>query len=144
MSPSLKRLIRTFSWKDSFRTLFPKSKSFSRYYDNERFGEGATRIDRIYQFGDMIAKEAQYVGLPFSDHFGLIVKFSLPPDFGKLTSPKTRSLFKVKPEVVRDSVFKTKLKEQFAIWTEVKINLHLDTLFWWETIVKPGIKKLLI
>jgi exonuclease III len=32
ISPSLKRLIRNFSWNDSFRTAHPESKIFSRYY----------------------------------------------------------------------------------------------------------------
>ena len=46
MSPSLKRLIKNFSWSDSLRTLHPNSKTFSRYYENSRYGDGATRIDR--------------------------------------------------------------------------------------------------
>ena len=46
MSPSLKRTIKTFSWKDSFRVLHPKDKIFSRYYEHNKYGEGATRIDR--------------------------------------------------------------------------------------------------
>ena len=41
-SPTLKRLIRAFSWTDSFRQLFPGTRSYSRYYDSERFGEGGS------------------------------------------------------------------------------------------------------
>ena len=53
MSPSLKKLVKTFSWEDSYRILYPNSQSFSRYYDNVTHGDGATRIDRNYQYGDI-------------------------------------------------------------------------------------------
>ena len=46
ISPSLKRLVKTFSWQDSFRTLYPSKKCYSRYYASDLHGEGATRIDR--------------------------------------------------------------------------------------------------
>ena len=47
ISPSLKRLVKTFRWSDSFRLLHPSSKIFSRYYSTDRY-EGASRIDRCY------------------------------------------------------------------------------------------------
>ena len=144
LSPSLKRLMTTFSWSDSYRKLFPDSQSFSRYYDNDRFGEGATRIDRTYHYGEIAAKEAQYVGVAFSDHLSLIMKFLLPGDFGKLTCPKSRPLFKANPDIVRDQIFKDRLKEQFGLLYEVRVNLELDILTWWEEFIKPNIKKLLI
>ena len=144
ISPSLKRLIKTFSWIDSYRHLFPTSNCFSRYYDNERFGEGATRIDRVYHFGDIAVREAQYVGVAFSDHMGLVVKLALPGNFGNLTSPKNRPLFKANPDIVKDQNFKIKLQEQFILWSEVRVNLDMDILTWWEEFVKPNIKKLLI
>ena len=144
MSPSLKRLMKVFNWTDSFRHVFPNTQSFSRYYDNDRFGEGATRIDRIYHFGDMAVKEAQYVGVAFSDHMGHIVKFSIPGNFGKLISPKSRPLFKANPDIVRDPVFKTRLQENITQISEVRVNLNLDILSWWEDFVKPRIKSLLI
>jgi exonuclease III len=108
MSASLKRLVKTFSWRDSYRHLFPNAQNFSRYYDSDRFGEGATRIDRTYYYGDVAVKEAQYVGVAFSDHMSLIVKFALPGNFGKLTSPKSRPLFKANPDIVRDPIFKAR------------------------------------
>ena len=144
ISPSLKRVIKAFSWSDSFRKLFPQSESFSRYYDNDRFGEGATRIDRIYHFGELVVREAQYVGVAFSDHLGLVIKFELPGNFGKLTSPKSRPLFKANPDIVKDQIFKSRLQEHFELLYEVRINLNLDILTWWEDFVKPGIKRLLI
>ena len=36
ISKSLKRLIKNFTWKDSFRSIHPHSKVFSRYYENEK------------------------------------------------------------------------------------------------------------
>ena len=59
MSPSLKRLERIFSWQDSFRTLYPSKKCFSRYYANDRHGDGASRIDRSYHFGEVGIQQAK-------------------------------------------------------------------------------------
>ena len=73
MSRGLQRLIRLKEWNDSFRTLHPTSKVYSRYYENIR-GEGAKRIDRNYHFGDVEVMEAWYQPLAFSDHFGFITR----------------------------------------------------------------------
>ena len=72
MSPSLKRLVRTFSLKDSFRTMHPEVKTYSRFY--ERNGEGASRIDRSYNWGNIRVLEASYIAVAFSDHLGYVVK----------------------------------------------------------------------
>ena len=61
MSPSLKRLVKNFNWSDSFRVLYPKALTYSRYYDHNKYGEGATRIDRQYFWGDVAIKEAKYI-----------------------------------------------------------------------------------
>ena len=47
MSPSLKRLTKTFGWVDSFRSLYPAVSTFSRYYES-RGVSGASRIYRQY------------------------------------------------------------------------------------------------
>ena len=142
MSPALKRLVNTFSLKDSFRYLHPDSEVFSRYYHTQS-GEGATRIDREYHWGDMMVLEARYVGIAFSDHLALVVKLKLPEELSRLWCPRSRHQFKAKPEVVKDPVFQKRLKEKFALWYEVR-EAGLDILTWWEIIVKPGVKKLLI
>ena len=134
LSPSLKRLMKTFCWTDSFRRLFPNARQFSRYYEHDRFGEGATRIDRIYQYGNIVVKEAFYVGVAFSDHLGLIVKFTLPENFGTQKSPKSCPLFKANPDIVKDSIFQARLREIFILWLEVKENLNLEILTWWEKV----------
>ena len=77
MSNSLKRVLKTFELKDSFRQLYPKSESFSRYYGDTR-GQGASRIDRQYHWGPLTIKEAKYLPLSFSDHHGLVVTICLP------------------------------------------------------------------
>ena len=76
ISPSLKRLIKTFKWSDSFRSLHPHSKVFSRYYSTER-GEGASRIDRGYHWGDLNVVQSKYIGLAFSDHLAFVTSLSL-------------------------------------------------------------------
>ena len=93
MSPSLKRVIKSFSWSDSFRCLHPHSSIFSRYYENEAHGDGATRIDRQYHWGEIEVLTAS--GIAFSDHHGLVLKLTVPTNFSKLQSPKG-SLQKIK------------------------------------------------
>ena len=142
-SPCLKRLIKNFKWTDSFRTLNPKQKIFSRYYDNIQHGEGATRIDRSYHFGNLEITQAKYVGVAFSDHFSYIVTIKVPDHFAKLICPRSKPLFKAKPEVVTDPLFKKRLKENFSHWIQIR-EFGLNVLTWWELVVKPGVKKLLL
>ena len=142
-SPALKRLIKTFSWYDSFRQLHPKAKIFSRYYEHNDQSEGATRIDRQYNWGNISIIETKYVGVAFSDHQALIVKLKLPESQVKFLGPRSRPLFKAKPEVVRDEIFYERLKFNFISWSEIR-KAGLDIMSWWELIVKPGIRRLLI
>ena len=141
ISPGLKRLVKTFAWHDSFRKLFPNSKVFSRYYGSERFGDGASRIDRDYHYGSMEVIEAKYISLAFSDHMAFKISIKLPENFARILSPKNRPLFKTKPEVIHDSIFQDRLRESMVLWMEVK-SLGVPVLNWWEGMVKPGIRKL--
>ena len=143
MSPSLKRLVRTFSWGDSFRSVYPTSPIFSRYYEHSKFGEGATRIDRQYHWGNIQIANAKYVGVAFSDHQALVIKIKLPKTSQKIVCPKGKPQFKAKADVIRDPIFLQRLKHKFCLWSEVK-QAGLDLLSWWELIVKPGVRKLLI
>ena len=61
----------------------------------------------------------------------------------KIVSPKSKPLFKAKPNVIQDETFKCRLKDNFHLWSQVR-DAGLDILTWWELVVKPGIKKLLI
>ena len=135
--------MKNFHWSDSFRSLHPKSLTFSRYYDHSKYGEGATRIDRQYYWGNIEIIEVKYVGVAFSDHQAYVVKIKIPGISSKLLSPKSRPQFKAKPEVVKDHIFYQRLQISFSSWLEVK-QAGLDLLSWWELIVKPGIKNLLI
>ena len=120
MSPSLKKLIKNFSWVDSFRSLHPQDLEYSHYYDNAVHGQGATRIDRMYHHGEIIIIKAEYVPVPFSDHFGLVITISVPECLSRLASPKSKPLFKANPDVVTDSLFQQRLREAFTGWVEIK------------------------
>ena len=61
----------------------------------------------------------------------------------RILSPKSRPLFKIKPEVIRDQTFQDRLKDSLIDWQEVR-DLGLDVLTWWKVMVKQGIKKLAI
>ena len=143
MSPCLKRLVSVYSWTDSFRHLHPDTRNYSHHYSNTRTGSGATRIDRSYSFGEVFPVEAKYVSVAFSDHMSLIVKIHLPSPFSTVLCPKTRPVFKTKPEVVKDRVFQARLSSNMKEWEEVR-QFGVPVLTWWEALVKPGIRKLAI
>ena len=141
-SPSLTRLINTFDMVDSFRTIFPNLKMFSHYYSSGQHGhQGATRIDRSYNWGDVSVHDARYVPVAFSDHMAYIVSISIPNLSSSMVSPRSRPLFKVRPEVICDKSFQDSLAESMVDWKQVK-DLGLDVLTWWEVVVKPGVRKL--
>ena len=72
------------------------------------------------------------------------MKFTLPNQFDKLKCPKSRPLFKANPDIVKDKIFKENLQEHYLQWSQVRANLNLDIMTWWEDFVKPNIRKLLI
>jgi exonuclease III len=141
ISPSMKRLVKTFNWTDSFRTLYPNDKVYSRYYNHERIGQGASRIDRCYHWGELKVQEAKYISLAFSDHLAHIVSYILPGIMSRIISPKSRPFFRTRPEVVVDSKFEESIQTSMVEWQEVK-QQGVDVLIWWEKLVKPGIRKL--
>ena len=146
MSRCLERLIKLKEWKNSYRSLHPKAETFSRYYANTR-AEGASRIDRCYHYGSLKVKDAKYVPLAFSDHFGHIVQYVLPEPMSQLLSPKSRPTFKLRAEVLKDALFKEMLTEAMVSWQRVRkfndgSSNQLGILNWWEMLVKPGIRKL--
>ena len=143
MSKGLQRLIRLKEWKDSYRYLHPTSETFSRYYENSR-AEGATRIDRNYHFGQVTVIAAKYLPSAFSDHMAQIIKISLPDPMARIISPKSRSSFRLKSEVITDIIFQERLGAAMLSWERIKAfqGIETDTLLWWEMLVKPGVKKI--
>ena len=84
---------------------------------------------------------AKYEPVALSDHLSYVVSFSLPSPMARILSPRSRPLFKVKPEVIKDQVFQERLSQSTLDWQEVN-DLGLDILTWWMLLVKPGIRKL--
>ena len=140
VSNSLKRVVKTFELNDSFRTLYPKVKAYSRYYDDVR-SQGASRIDRQYHWGNVTIKEAKYLPMSFSDHHGLVVQVLLPDPLGKILCPKGRPSFRLKGDVIGDTIFQDSLREAMLGWRRIQ-SFGMETLQWWEVVVKPGIRKL--
>ena len=94
MSPSFKTLVSAFSLTDSFRCLHPRKVQFSRYYSNTQQGEGASRIDRCYHWGDLTAVEAEYHSISFSDHLSQRLVYTLPSPLDRQIAPKSSPQFK--------------------------------------------------
>ena len=85
---------------------------------------------------------AQYTSVAFSDHLSHIVTVKLPPTLlSKAVSPKSKPLFKIRPEIVKDSVFKARLSHSMEEWNQVK-QFGVPILTWWEVLVKPRLRKL--
>ena len=148
MSKCLQRLVKLKGWSDSFRILHPTSLKYSRFYENTR-AEGASRIDRCYQFGNLVVKQAIYVPVAFSDHMAHVVEFLVPDNYAQMISPKCRPSFRVKAEVIRDNVFKERLAAAMEMWERVRVfhgsesqASESDIFSWWDHLVKPGIRKL--
>ena len=140
MSNCLKRVLKTFELKDSFRSLYPKTEAFSRYCGDSR-GHGASRIDRQYHYGNISVHEARYLPLAFSDHHSLVVTICLPDPLSKLICPKSQQPFRLRDEVINDNLFQQSLSEAMVSWKNVRA-FGMDTLPWWELVVKPGVRKL--
>ena len=87
ISPSLRNLVNAFNWKDSFRSLHPITKQYSRYYSNEHHGEGASRIDRSYHWGPIKVQQAEYLSISFSDHLSHIITYILPSPLDRFIPP---------------------------------------------------------
>ena len=104
MSPSLSRLVKVFEWVDSFRYLYPRAEVFSRYYESKG-SPGATRIDRQYHWGNIKVTSAEYLPVAFSDHLALNVKIDIPDPISRFCSPRSRPVFKIREDVVRDREF---------------------------------------
>ena len=105
MSPNLKRLVKTFQWKDSFRTLYPQQGTFSHYY---KIGEqsGASRIDTQYHWGQVEVNKSQYIPAAFSDHLGLLIEIKVPCTFSRDFCPPGQPHIRIRDEVAHDEVFK--------------------------------------
>ena len=119
MSPSLSRVLQTFSHSDCFRILYPDRVSFSRFYTAAGGGVGASRIDRSYKWGSITIQEAEYITIAFSDHMAHVVQLSIP-DISNLQPPQSRPLFKISPEAVHDNIFKKRLKQEMEGWQLVR------------------------
>ena len=136
MSKCFKKLINIYRMSDCYRQLYPHSKQFSRYYI-WKGKEGATRIDRCYAWGNVRVTQAEYLAVSFSDHLAHIVTFDTPTIQCREKS-KRKSIYKIKHFLVDDEIFRQNIRTNFQDWLTIKDGL--SPTFWWDNVVKPGIK----
>ena len=129
-------LVNALSRSDSYRRLHPKINQFSRYQTND--ADGATKIDRSYQWGPITAIESQYNSVSFSDHLSLRVAYALPHNLDRNLAPKSKPAYKIPPSVVQDETFKNRLKSSMKDWLRVK-DAGAYLMIWWESMFKRGI-----
>ena len=140
VSPSLKRLISTFGWKDTCVSLNIKDQ-FTRYYITDGVAN-ASRLDRSYTFGTVSPINCSAVALPFSDHLGFINEIDLG-DTIIPEVPRTKPLFKSKPWVIQDRDFISKHEHFLPIWKR-SLEGRVDILLWWDVVFKNRLKMLMI
>ena len=136
MSPNLARVVKTFNWCDSYRATSPVNSVFSHYYK-----DGATRIDRQYSWGEALPELTEYIPLAFSDRFGLFTVVNAPIESSRPKYKYSPKSFKIRNNVSCDPLFKKSVASEMIEWKKVK-DCGLDTLTWWELVVKPGIKRI--
>ena len=141
ISPSFKTLVTSFAWHDSYRVLYPRTVQYSRVYSNTLQGEGASRIDRCYHWGELAVQEAEYHPISFSDHLSLKIVYTLPSRLSHVVAPQARPHFKIPPEIVDDEIFVESISKAAEGWRQVR-ETGVNILSWWQFMVKPGIRHL--
>ena len=140
ISKCFKKLISLYDLTDSYRELYPHSKMFSRFYTSKGVS-GATRIDRCYTWGKLTVTEAEYLPVSFSDHFAHVVTFeNFSENINSKPTQKSKSIYKIKHHIVDDKIFQDKVKNEFPNW--LSLQEGLCPIFWWEEVVKPGIRSI--
>ena len=130
--------------KDCYRELMPKGRDFSRYSHGSIGGSSMSRIDRCYRYGTMAKPiKAEYLFLPFSDHFGHIVTFEVAEPLSKLLLPQSRPTFKIKPDTIRDQIFQNRISDASKSWGEL-MKRGINISFLWEEIIKKEIRSIAI
>ena len=136
---NLGELVKTFNMKDCYRELMPKGRDFSRYSHGSIGGSSMSRIDRCYRYGTMAKPiKAEYLFLPFSDHFGHIVTFEVAEPLSKLLLPQSRPTFKIKPDTIRDQIFQNRISDASKSWGEL-MKRGINKSFLWEEIIKKNL-----
>ena len=139
---NLEELIRSFSMRDSYRQLHPRGNEFSRYAQGGIEGPSKSRIDRCYDYGKALRPiRAQYMHLPFSDHLCHLVTFEVSEPLSRSLMPRSRPIFKIKPDVIKDKIFQDRVTAASINWTDLK-SKGLSNLFLWEEIIKKDIRRL--
>ena len=136
MSPNLSRLCKTFKWRDSYSVGVGNVSVYSHYYK-----QGATWIDREYNWGDITVKKSEYFPIAFSDHMGLLTEVDVPFHLQRADHSHGPRSFKIRNSVATDPFFKNSIANSMSVWKEIKES-GLDSLTWWEIVVKPGIRKI--
>ena len=90
---------------------------------------------------ELIGSTIMVTYLAFSDHHSLVVTICLPDPLSKLICPKSQQPFRLRDEVINDNLFQQSLSEAMVSWKNVRA-FGMDTLPWWELVVKPGVRKL--
>ena len=116
MSPSLKRLVNVFGFRDTFRYIEPNTRQYSRCYSKQSITEGATRLDRIYISNKLEPTFKRHNTISILDHLSFEVKFNINEDLQKLLAPKPKISFKIKQKIIDSEDFQETIAEKLSLW----------------------------
>lgn len=137
MSPNLKKITSILKWKDTFRLLYPKTSTYSHFYCRQMTGtgltQGASRLDRSYQWGELKTVSSEYIGAPFSDHMLHLVRVECPEATASVVN-KFKPYFKVRPETAKDEEFQARVQQIVQDWQRFKE--HIPLLIYWDLLKK--------
>lgn len=137
MSPNLKKVSSILRWKDTYRLLHPKTTTYSHFYNRQMTGtgltQGASRLDRSYQWGDLKTVSSEYIGAAFSDHMFHLVKLECS-EASEAAEEHFKPYFKISPEIARDEEFHERVKQIVQDWQKSKD--HIPLLIYWDLLKK--------
>ena len=135
ISNNLVRIVKMKKMTDTYRSLYPKVRSYSFFYTwkgkNDELRTGASRLDRSYTIGNIITKKSSYVTTSFSDHHLHLLEVASNVELtNKDTSPSFKPYFKMAPVHFPNQDYRELIKTTIREWEALKTTMELTE--WWD------------
>ena len=131
----LENLVKTFKYKDAFRTLHPQTLEFTFH----RASCAPSRLDRVYLPPHLHTSLISVSHLPaLSDHWGVEVVMEL--EVGRTMPPPRpkKTHWKLNSSILNHESFLPQFSRVFQLLLE-DLDQFEDVADWWDLFAKPGI-----
>ena len=137
--PDLRSLIAAFDLTDVWLKTCGLDNGYTR-----RGPTSLARLDHIYATSDLTPALSSVIcqSVSFSDHSCLTCVLHAP-ELRVPQTPKVNKTWKLNKDVLTEEEFIVKIKCFFKSARRLSLY-HSDKCLWWDTIVKPGIKRIAI